>query len=115
MQPIIARPLQVAGIYLVFGITWILFSDLLLQALQLDAGTLSLLQTSKGLLFILLSGLFILLLSRHDLRTQQQLELGLRQHLLRLQQAQRDAGLGTWNYDGQLHWSPEALCLLERS
>lgn len=115
MQPITSRPLRVAGLYLAFGIAWILFSDLLLQALQLETSTLNLLQSSKGLLFVLCSSLFILLLCRYGLRSQQQLENGLRQRVLLLQQTQRDVGLGTWEYDGRLlHWSAEALRLFER-
>ena len=114
MQPTITRPLRVAAIYLLFSVAWILLSDSLLQTLVSDESTLAWLQTAKGLLFVLLSGLLILLLCRHEQQVQQRLEHGLRQHLLQLQQAQRDAGLGTWNFDGQLHWSPEALRLLGR-
>jgi len=114
MQPTITRPLRVAAVYLLFSVAWILLSDSLLHALVSDEATLAWLQTAKGLLFVLLSGLLILLLCRHEQRLQQRLEHGLRQHLLQLQQAQRDAGLGTWNFDGQLHWSPEALRLLGR-
>ena len=103
MTPKPSRPLRLAGIYLLFSIVWILGSDLLLQALIADPATLAQLQTLKGLLFVALSGLLILLLCRQDERNQQRLELDLRDQLLKLQQAQRDAGLGTWSYDGHLH------------
>ena len=114
MTPKPSRPLRLAGIYLLFSIVWILGSDLLLQALIADPATLAQLQTLKGLLFVAFSGLLILLLCRQDELNQQRLELDLRDQLLKLQQAQRDAGLGTWNYDGHLHWSAEALRLLGR-
>lgn len=114
MTPKPSRPLRLAGIYLLFSIVWILGSDLLLQVLIADPATLAQLQTLKGLLFVALSGLLILLLCRQDERNQQRLELDLRDQLLKLQQAQRDAGLGTWSYDGHLHWSAEALRLLGR-
>ncbi|MDX5372164.1 MAG: PAS domain S-box protein [Pseudomonadaceae bacterium] len=114
MKPSLTRPLRVAGIYLVFSIVWILSSDSLLQGLVQDAELLARLQTFKGLFFVLLSALLILFLCRHEQRELQQLEQGLRQRLLQLQQSQREAGLGTWIYDGQLHWSAEALRLLGR-
>ena len=115
MQPSASRPLRIAAIYLAFSIAWILLGDLLLQALPLGTDTVARLQTAKGLIFVALSSLLILLLCRHELRTQQELERGLRQRVLQLQQTQRDVGLGSWEYDGRLlHWSAEALHLLER-
>ncbi|MFG0379466.1 EAL domain-containing protein [Pseudomonas sp. zbq_18] len=115
MQPNLSRPLRIAGAYLAFSIAWILLSDLLLQALPFDDATLHRLQTVKGLAFVALSSLLILLLCRYELRTQQHLEQGMRQRLLLLQQTQRDVGLGSWEYDGQqFAWSAEALHLFER-
>ena len=84
MTPKPSRPMRLAGIYLLFSIVWILGSDLLLQALIADPATLAQLQTLKGLLFVALSGLLILLLCRQDERNQQRLELDLRDQLLKL-------------------------------
>ncbi|WP_137974168.1 EAL domain-containing protein [Pseudomonas sp. F(2018)] len=115
MQPRINRPVRVAGIYLLFSVAWIVLSDLLLQTLQLDAATQAGLQTAKGLIFVGLSGLLILLLCRHEQNAQQQLERDLREHARKLRQAQGEAGLGTWEHSGgRLHWSSEALQLFER-
>lgn len=114
MKPSLTRPLRVAGIYLAFSVMWILTSDSLLRALVQDAGLIARLQTFKGLLFVLISALLIFLLCRHEQRELQQLDRGLRQRLLQLRRTQQDAGLGIWSYDGQLHWSTEALRLLGR-
>ncbi|WP_252274288.1 hypothetical protein [Pseudomonas subflava] len=46
MDSTLFRPLRLPGLYLLFGIAWILFSDLLLQALGLPLAA----QTFKGLI-----------------------------------------------------------------
>lgn len=114
MTPKTSRPMRLAGVYLLFSAAWILGSNLLLRAIIDDPTTLTHLHTVKGLLFVTLSSVLIFLLCHQDELSQQRLERGLRDQLLTLQQAQRNAGLGTWSYDGHLHWSAEALRLLER-
>ncbi len=114
MQPTVSRPVRLAGIYVLFSAAWILLSDQLLLALNLEPSTLNSLQTYKGLAFVVVSSLLILLIARHDQRTQQALESSLRRNAEQLQQTQRDAGLGNWTFDGSFRWSAEALRLLER-
>ena len=115
MQPKTTRPVRIAGIYLLFGSAWILLGDLLLHGLGLDTHLWAGLQTTKGLLFVTLSGLLILLLCRYELAAQQHLEHELREQARKLRQVQGEAGLGSWEHDGvRLHWSHEALQLLER-
>ncbi|MBD9414151.1 EAL domain-containing protein [Pseudomonas sp. PDM16] len=114
MHPTLSRPLRVTAVYLMFSLGWIFCGDLLLLALNLSPDLNAGLQTVKGLLFISLNGLLIFLICRHDQRAQHDMERGLRRQALKLQQAQRDAGLGTWDYDDRFHWSPESLRLFAR-
>ncbi|HSC82780.1 MAG TPA: PAS domain-containing protein, partial [Pseudomonas sp.] len=115
MRPSLSRPLRLAGIYILFSVVWILLSDRLLLALDLSSDTLSWLQTSKGLLFVLVSSLLILFIGQHDQRAQRQLENSLRLRAQQLRQTQREAGLGSWEYSDRFHWSGEALRLLGRT
>ncbi|MBC9249544.1 hypothetical protein A9179_04545 [Pseudomonas alcaligenes] len=105
--------MRLTGIYILCAAAWILLSDRLLLSLPLDASSHALLQSLKGLIFVLASGLLFLYLTHQTLRTQQQLQGNLQQQILQLQQTQREAGLGNWHYDGQFHWSAEALRLLD--
>lgn len=66
MRPDLFKPLRLAGFYLLFSSAWIFFSDGLLANLNLDSGHLNLLQTYKGLAFVLLSTLLIFILSYRD-------------------------------------------------
>lgn len=72
MNSTLSRPLRLAGLYLLSGIAWILFSDLLLQALGLPPAA----QTFKGLIFVVLGSLLFLALGRHQQRVQQRLHRG---------------------------------------
>ena len=115
MRSDLISPLRVAGVYALFSAVWILGSDYFLHAQGVDRQDLSDLQTIKGLLFILLSSLLIFFLSYRDRRAQRRLHDELNRNTLLLQQTQHTAGLGYWQYDGQFHWSAEALQLLARS
>ncbi|HSX71015.1 MAG TPA: hypothetical protein VLF16_08785, partial [Pseudomonas sp.] len=110
MDSTLSRPLRLAGLYLLFGIAWILFSDLLLQALGLPPAA----QTFKGLIFVVLGALLVLLLCRYQQRVQQRLLHELDDRHSQLQRAQHDAGLGLWRFDGRLQCSEVALRLFER-
>ncbi|MEK1906147.1 MAG: EAL domain-containing protein [Pseudomonas sp.] len=115
MRPTLSRPMRLAGLYVVFSAAWIVLSDQLLQVLSLEPGMLAWLQTGKGLLFVLASSLLILVISRRDQQTRLRLESSLQHHAQQLQQTQREAGLGDWQYDGHFHWSGEALRLFDRT
>jgi PAS domain S-box-containing protein len=114
MRSDLTAPLRLAGAYILFSSIWIIASDSLLLAAVNDRDLISRLQTVKGMLFVLLSSLLIFYLSYRDRRAQQQLLDALTRNTRLLQQTQRNAALGSWEYDGRLHWSPEALNLLGR-
>src|SRR3990167_5121054 len=114
MRSDLTVPLRLAGAYILFSSIWILASDSLLLAVVNDSVLSSQLQTVKGMLFVLLSSLLIFYLNRRDRRAQRELLDALTRNTRLLQQTQRNAALGSWEYDGRLHWSPEALQLLGR-
>ncbi|WP_271409340.1 PAS domain-containing protein [Pseudomonas sp. Q1-7] len=97
MRTTLARPALGAGLYLLSAGTWLLV---------LGAGLLS----ALGL--VLLSTLLIFLLERRHRLGRERLRLGLRRTSLQLEQAQRDATLGNWEYDQGFAWSPGAQRIL---
>ncbi len=114
MRSDLTAPLRLAGAYILFSSIWIIASDALLMAVVNDRDLIGRLQTVKGMFFVLLSSLLIFCLNYRDRRAQQQLLDALTRNSRLLQQTQRNAALGSWEYDGRLHWSPEALNLLGR-
>lgn len=114
MRPDLLAPLRLAGVYSLFSTTWILSSDYLLSALAHDSALIARLQTVKGISFVLLSSLLIFYVSYRDRQAQRRLLDALTHNARLLQQAQRTAALGSWEYAGDFHWSPEALQLLGR-
>jgi diguanylate cyclase (GGDEF)-like protein/PAS domain S-box-containing protein len=112
MRAELQQPLRIAGIYLLFSILWIVFSDQLLASLSLDKSTNSALQTYKGLAFVVLSALLIGLLSLHEQRTKQRLLRSLNASNQQLQQTQLNANMGNWHFQQQFNWSTPALALL---
>lgn len=73
------RALKVAGIYALFGLLWILFSDQLLLFVTKDADYLAQLQTIKGWSFIVVTAVLLFILVRQALATQSRGEFSLRQ------------------------------------
>jgi len=61
---------KVAGVYAVFGLCWILFSDQLLLLLTHDANHLARLQTLKGWFFIAVTAAILFIMVRQALATQ---------------------------------------------
>lgn len=115
MRPDLQGPLRLAGVYSLFSALWIFGSDYLLHTLVRDSELVAELQTGKGLLFILLSTGLIFFVSLRDRQAQRQLLEALTHNNRVLQQAQRNAGLGSWEYRNGFHWSEEALCLFGRT
>jgi diguanylate cyclase (GGDEF)-like protein/PAS domain S-box-containing protein len=112
MQPVLHQPLRLAGIYVLFSSAWILLSDHLLGALNLDSDATQLLQTYKGLAFVLLSALLIGGLSLREQRAKRRGLDALTASNRQLELAQRNAKLGHWQYTGKFIWSASALSLL---
>ena len=103
MRAELQQPLRIAGIYLLFSILWIVFSDQLLASLSLDASASNALQTYKGLLFVVLSALLIGVLSLHEQRAKQRLLASLNASNQQLQQTQLNAKMGSWDFQQQFN------------
>ena len=56
---LIAHPLKAAGVYIVVAALWILLSDALVLAISDDPAVISRLQSLKGALFVVSTGLFV--------------------------------------------------------
>ncbi|BAN50769.1 PAS domain-containing protein [Metapseudomonas resinovorans] len=97
MYATLARPALRAGLYLLCAGAWLLL---------LGTGLASVL----GLL--LLSALLIFFLERRHRLGREHLRQGLRRTSQQLEQAQRDAALGNWEYDRTFAWSPGARRIL---
>ncbi len=61
---------KITFIYLAFGILWIIFSDLFLEALVQDKNTLSDIQSIKGIFFVLVTALFLFILVKNHTKRQ---------------------------------------------
>ncbi len=97
MHPTLARPAIRAGLYLLCAGAWLL---------AWGSGPLS----AFGLL--LFTSLLIFFLERRHRLGRERLRQGLRRASLQLEQAQRDATLGNWEYDLGFTWSQGAQHLL---
>ncbi|MDH4871327.1 PAS domain S-box protein [Pseudomonas sp. BN515] len=97
MHPTLARPVIRAGLYLLCAGAWLL---------AWGTGPLG----TFGL--ILLTTLLIFFLERRHRLGRERLRQGLRRTNLQLEQAQRDAILGNWEYDRGFSWSPGAQRIL---
>lgn len=98
MHPTLARPALLAGLYLLCAGAWLLVWGM---------GTAGV----CGL--VLFSALLIFYLERRHRLGREHLRQGLRRTSLQLDQAQRDATLGNWEYDRGFAWSPGAQRILE--
>lgn len=72
-------PRRIAGIYLVFGVLWILFSDILVYALVSDPEARFRVEATKGGLFVVVSGVLVYGLSARAQRRQRETAERLRQ------------------------------------
>ena len=67
----LSPPMQLALIFLLFGTVWIVFTDFLsLDLAHNNLSFLSRVQTYKGVLFMLMSAIFIFFVSRKIIRKQ---------------------------------------------
>lgn len=78
-------PLRIALLYAIFAGLWIVFSDQIIEFLAPDKKTLSQLQTFKGLIFVVVTTIWVWLLVHRFLRSQIRLILALRQSQQRQQ------------------------------
>jgi len=71
--------LKITGVYAVVGSLWILLSDEFLGLITHDAATLSILQTMKGWLFVLITAALLYLLIEHNFSTVQRAQRALQE------------------------------------
>lgn len=80
----ISPPMQLALVFLLFGIIWIIFSDLFsLYLSKNNLGFLSRVQTYKGVFFMFIGAVFIYAVSRRIFKRQQELQLQLNEERIR--------------------------------
>ncbi|PKO11580.1 MAG: hypothetical protein CVU39_28545 [Chloroflexi bacterium HGW-Chloroflexi-10] len=72
--PKISIEIRIGFIYLVFGVSWIVFSDRFLESFTNDITVLTNLQTYKGWFFVFASAMLIFFLLRRDLKKQHRIE-----------------------------------------
>lgn len=75
---------KVALIYALFAALWIVFSDQIIDMIAVDKTMLSVMQTWKGLVFVMVTAVLVFLLVQHFFRRQQQLIDALRSHQKRV-------------------------------
>ncbi|MGM0594449.1 MAG: putative bifunctional diguanylate cyclase/phosphodiesterase [Pseudomonadota bacterium] len=102
--------LKIVGLYLVFGIIWILFSDHLLGLLTDASHEMTMLQTAKGWFFVAITSLLLFhLIGYYRNQEIKQLQ-AVRQRDERLALAHAVTGIGVWEWDlsrGITLWSQE--------
>lgn len=88
------RAFVIAGIYVVAGSLWILFSDEAVAAVSRDPATLTRLQNWKGWAFVAVTGLLVYTMVAAALRSERQLQEELRRADAKLRHAQQLQAIG---------------------
>ncbi|HAN19459.1 MAG: hypothetical protein A2X13_02175 [Bacteroidetes bacterium GWC2_33_15] len=119
----ISKPLSIVGTYLVFGIIWILFSDILLEKIASDTHALTKYQTYKGWMFIVVTALLLYYLIHEQykkiIETNANIlkaEILKTELINRFNIAQKTARIGSWDWNminNSIWWSEELYRILE--
>lgn len=102
--------LKIALIYAAVAVVWILFSDQVVLALVHEPYQLTLLQSAKGWFFVFFTASLLFFLFAREISKQLLIERKLRKNEARLQETQRIARLGSWEFNvttDTLWWSAE--------
>lgn len=91
--------LRIVGIYFLFALIWILFSDAILAYFIDDISVLNSFQTYKGTFFILITSVLLYSLIRSHLTMIYQIEKKLEENEQRLEYVIQGANLGYWDWD----------------
>ncbi len=91
--------LRIVGVYLVFGLLWILASDYVLFSFISNHQEFSDLNTYKGIAFILITAIILYTLFRKTLKQQQHTEDSLKVSEERWKFALEGSGDGVWDWD----------------
>ncbi|AHJ13320.1 putative bifunctional diguanylate cyclase/phosphodiesterase [Sulfurospirillum multivorans] len=92
-------PLRIVLIYALFATLWILFSDRLVESLIDNVAYLTLIQTYKGLFFIIVTSLLLYGLIRATVTELEMMQKKLQVHEERLEYVIQGANLGYWDWD----------------
>lgn len=111
MRSDLAVPLRLAAAYVLFSLLWMLGGEYLLAPMVDKTYGDGTLHQLEDLLFVIISTVLIFVIIHRDRRSQRNLVDALSRNSRLLQQAQRNAALGSWEYIGTLHLSQEALRL----
>jgi diguanylate cyclase (GGDEF)-like protein/PAS domain S-box-containing protein len=97
---------RIVMVYMLFALAWIFFSDQVVQFFIKDAVLISQIQTLKGMLFVVVTGLLLFVLIRQKLRDVEAVQKKLKMHEQRLEYVIQGANLGywDWNYETHEHW-----------
>lgn len=108
------RSLRVAGIYAIFGILWIVFSDRILASVAGDAAELNFVQTLKGLAYIFVTASLVYFLVRRVLVRQDDLSAQAARSEKRFQEtfARAAVGIGHISRAGTWIYVNDKLCEL---
>ncbi|MCL4519284.1 MAG: PAS domain S-box protein, partial [Thaumarchaeota archaeon] len=103
-RPPLFAALRITGIYTLLGVLWIIASDRLLELTVPDLHALTVIQTYKGWVFVLASGLLIFLVLHRELRARVSAEDTLRASEERLQKVFEQGPLGMAILDLDYRW-----------
>ncbi|KFL35127.1 MULTISPECIES: EAL domain-containing protein [unclassified Sulfurospirillum] len=92
-------PLRIVLIYALFATLWILFSDHLVESLIDNVAYLTLIQTYKGLFFIVVTSLLLYGLIRATVTKLEMMQKKLKVHEERLEYVIQGSNLGYWDWD----------------
>jgi signal transduction histidine kinase len=81
--------LRITLTYLLFGVCWIILTDILLEIFVNDLTRHSLFQSIKGIVFVVFSALIIYVLSRHYARHQQYIKKHLKDSKIKAEESDR--------------------------
>ncbi|MCF7935338.1 MAG: hypothetical protein K9L28_03205 [Synergistales bacterium] len=97
-----AVALRIAGLFVLFGVLWILFSDHIVMLVGEVPAALNRLQTIKGVFFVLASGALLFLFARREVGRRLELERSLvteaQESFSRLERLVAVSGQGLWEY-----------------
>ncbi|MBE0497301.1 MAG: EAL domain-containing protein [Campylobacterales bacterium] len=91
--------LRIVGVYALFSVLWILFSDRVLGFFIEDISVLNTLQTYKGIFFVLVTAALLYGLILSHFRSLQHVQSQLKEQKQRLEYVIQGAGLGYWDRD----------------
>jgi diguanylate cyclase (GGDEF)-like protein/PAS domain S-box-containing protein len=91
--------LHIVGIYLIFGLLWILFSDSLLLSNVSNYSQFTQYSTYKGVAFVLITSALLYLLVRKTLHQQRKIETSLKLSEERWKFALEGSGDGVWDWN----------------